>query len=181
MRSGDSPPVAALIIALGAMVSAAQSARVDGFAFTHVTVIDVERGVEHPDQTVVIRDNRIASVQHGVPDKALARVRLIDAAGDASIPGLWDMHAHGPFSVGVFVLHGTQGVTGIRHMGGPLKEAVAFRQTEHADTGEYPMRVRVGALSGPSLDAFEQVLAVPWYEHHRDRPGIRAAGGRHVA
>jgi Amidohydrolase family len=46
-------------------------------------------------------------------------------------------------------------------MGGPLEEAVAFRRVERSSPGAYPMRIHVGALPGPSLDAFEQYPQFP--------------------
>src|SRR5262249_54825915 len=62
-------------------------------AITHVTVIDVERGMPSPDRTVVITGERITAVQDGsapVPDGAKA----IDGRGQFLIPGLIDSHVH---------------------------------------------------------------------------------------
>jgi imidazolonepropionase-like amidohydrolase len=153
---------ALLLIVIGVLRLPAQIASEEGFAFTHVTVIDVERGLARHDQTVVIRGNRIAAAAPSRQTGLVPRgTRIIEARSKYLIPGLWDMHAHGPFSADLFVLHAGHGVTGIRHVGGPLAAAVAFRQTERLKTGDYPMRVRVGALSGPGLDAFEQYPQFP--------------------
>jgi imidazolonepropionase-like amidohydrolase len=130
-------------------------------AFGHVTVIDVEHGVPRDDQTVVVVGNRIAEV--GPADRVMAPpgAQVVDGRGKYLMPGLWDMHVHGTFSAEVFVLHAAHGVTGIRHVGGPLDEAIAFRRAGPAELAAFPMRVRVGALSGPMLDAFNDYPQFP--------------------
>jgi imidazolonepropionase-like amidohydrolase len=89
--------------------------------FTHVTVIDVTRGLLRPDITVVVAGNRIAAVGKSamVPHNA----KVIDATGKFLIPGLWDMHAHSLTDNRyeyAFPLLIANGVTGIREMGSNL-------------------------------------------------------------
>jgi imidazolonepropionase-like amidohydrolase len=155
------------LIAAGALVAfnipagRAQIATERRLAFAHVNVVDVERGVVRDDQTVVVVGNRIAEVGPVDRVRVPPGAQVIDARGKFLIPGLWDMHAHGAFSADVFVLHAAHGVTGIRHIGGPLAQATAFRRAGPSELREYPMRIRVGAMSGPGLDAFEQLPQVP--------------------
>ena len=70
--------------------TATQSA--GALVFTHVTVIDVARGLLQPDMTVVVEGNRIAAV--GKSARVPRNAKIIDATGQFLIPGLWDMHAH---------------------------------------------------------------------------------------
>jgi imidazolonepropionase-like amidohydrolase len=61
-------------------------------AITHVTVVDPASGTAAPDMTVVMRGDRIASVDKG--KAAPAGAQVIDGRGKFMIPGLWDMHTH---------------------------------------------------------------------------------------
>ena len=152
-----------LVIAVAISASAGLAQIVSGrsLVFAHVSVVDVESGVARDDQTVVIVGNRIAEV--GLADRVRVPPggQVIDARGKFLIPGLWDMHAHGVFSADLFILHAAHGVTGIRHMAGPLTEATGFRRAGPSELREYPMRIRVGALSGPGLDGFESYPQFP--------------------
>ena len=152
-----------LVIAVAISASAGLAQIVSGrsLVFAHVSVVDVESGVARDDQTVVIVGNRIAEV--GLADRVRVPPggQVIDARGKFLIPGLWDMHAHGVFSPDLFILHAAHGVTGIRHMAGPLTEATGFRRAGPSELREYPMRIRVGALSGPGLDGFESYPQFP--------------------
>ena len=153
---GDIRLMAAVLVIVASPAARAQVASDHRLAFAHVSVVDVERGVARNDQTVVVVGNRIAEVGPAGGVTVPAGARVVDARGKYLIPGLWDMHAHGQFSVDNFTLHAAHGVTGIRHIGGPLAEAVAFRRMGSAELRAYPMRIRVGALSGFALDAFDQ-------------------------
>ena len=88
---------------------------------THVTVIDVTRGLLRSNMTVVIDGNRIAAV--GNSAKIPHNAKVIDATGKFLIPGLWDMHAHSLTDNRyeyAFPLLIANGVTGIREMGSNL-------------------------------------------------------------
>jgi len=61
-------------------------------AITHVRVIDGNGQAAMEDQTVVLRDGRIASVRaHAAPPKG---AKIIDGSGHTLIPGLVGMHDH---------------------------------------------------------------------------------------
>ncbi len=62
--------------------------------FSHVAIIDTGLGRTLPDRTVVVRGDRIISI-----DTAPARLpsptgRVVEARGKYLMPGLWDMHVH---------------------------------------------------------------------------------------
>jgi hypothetical protein len=103
---------------------------------THVTVIDTRSGEEDRDRTVVISGKRILDIKDAKQIKPLAGGNIIDATGKYLIPGLWDMHVHIRGSIigstsnsageneAMLPLYLTNGVTGIREMGGDLVELV---------------------------------------------------------
>jgi imidazolonepropionase-like amidohydrolase len=104
---------------------------ITSFALHNVTLIDGTGKPAQPGITVVISGNRIESLQRDTPPKA--GIRTEDGTGKFLIPGLWDMHAHldGPnlASLPIFI---TQGVTGIRTMGGrvvPLQRQFDLRNS----------------------------------------------------
>jgi imidazolonepropionase-like amidohydrolase len=69
-----------------------QSTSSQSLAITHVTLVDTASGTAAADMTVIIRGDRIASVDKGKP--APAGAQIIDGRGKFVIPGLWDMHSH---------------------------------------------------------------------------------------
>jgi ketosteroid isomerase-like protein len=93
---------------------------------THVSVIDTQTGKETTDQTVVISDGKIASVQKSGNLAAPTSARIVDGRGKYLIPGLWDMHVHGTRFDSTLPLYIANGVTGVREMFGP-PDANKFR------------------------------------------------------
>jgi len=63
----------------------------DVLAFTHVTVIDATGRPAVPEQTVLIRGDRIAAIEKFEKLKLPGGAKVIDARGKYMIPGLWDM------------------------------------------------------------------------------------------
>ncbi len=78
------------LLAMAAFVPA----RGSSYAIVGVTVIDIETGVEIPEQTVIVVGDRIERVgaadDVAVPEDAI----VIDARGLYVMPGLCDAHAH---------------------------------------------------------------------------------------
>ncbi|HTD61013.1 MAG TPA: hypothetical protein VK679_10195, partial [Gemmatimonadaceae bacterium] len=66
-------------------------------AIAHATVIDPGPGSVTANQTVIIRDHRIAQVGDAARVAIPSNARVIDATGQYLIPGLWDMHVHSVF------------------------------------------------------------------------------------
>jgi imidazolonepropionase-like amidohydrolase len=138
-----------LLLALAGSQLPAQS-----LTITNATVIDVSTGALHRGTTIVVRGNRIASVE---PSSAPAspQGRVVNAKGMYVIPGLWDMHTHAyfgwPRDFGdsyVLPLFIANGITGIRDMGSDLGPVLRARTevAEHRLVG--PRMV----VSGPMLD-----------------------------
>jgi imidazolonepropionase-like amidohydrolase len=127
-------------------------------AITHVTVVDVAKGVLVPGQNVVMRGGRIVSVGDTLAVSVPPRAEIVDGRGKFLIPGLWDMHVHAFLEAAVaraflpaFAAHG---VTGIRDMGGKLDVLRAARWAVLAGTLVGPRIVAAGAvLDGPPTSA----------------------------
>jgi imidazolonepropionase-like amidohydrolase len=68
-------------------------------AITRVSMVDVEGGRLLEDQTILVRDGRIASVGPAEQTTVPAGARIVDGSGRYLIPGLADMHVH--LSLGV--------------------------------------------------------------------------------
>src|SRR5688500_10128440 len=88
------------------------------WALTRVTLVDVESGGVLPEQTVVIRGNRIVTVAPSRRVRLSRTARIVDGSGRFLIPGLWDMHVHTVSRTVDFPLHIAHGVTAVRDMGG---------------------------------------------------------------
>jgi len=139
-RSGPKPPPA--------------PPREPSIAITHVTVVDVAAGRPLPDQSVVVRGDRIMVVGNTARVAVPGNATLLDGRGKFLIPGLWDMHVHALFDAEVartflpaFVGYG---VTGVRDMGGKLDVLRAARFAVLAGTLAGPRIVAAGAiLDGP--------------------------------
>ena len=140
----------------------AQEAGSPTYAIVGVNVVDVQAGSVLPDQTVVIEDGRIRSVEGSVgrPED----IEVIDGTGMYLMPGLWDMHAHvrHPLAPTLilpqFVAHG---VTGIRDMNSECEdpsEGVCL-----GDLKEWQRQIDAGELVGPRLLALSSFpLNPPW-------------------
>lgn len=130
-------------VAVVALAAAAPCRAVRGqaIAITHVSVIDGSDSVPRRDRTVVVRGNRIVSVEDAsatVPPGA----RVLDGRGKFLVPGFWDMHTHTVVPGGreLLALYLANGVTGVRDMASDLDTLNAWRRA-----------IARGALSGPRL------------------------------
>src|SRR4029434_9769554 len=75
-----------------ALVLCAGSARADGIAFSHVTVVDVVEGRLLRDQVVRVGGARSVQCAPAAGARMPKATRVVDATGKFLIPGLWDMH-----------------------------------------------------------------------------------------
>jgi len=117
--------------------------------------VDTVGGKLLPDQTVVIRGNRIVRVGKAAKDAAHETGKVVDAKGLYLIPGLWDMHTHVYFdsTAGegtdlVLPLFVVNGITGVRDMGSGLDAVLHARDEIAAHRMLGPRMV----VSGPMLD-----------------------------
>jgi imidazolonepropionase-like amidohydrolase len=143
--------------------------------FRNANLFDAETGRSRPGTTVVVVGNRIQAVG---PDGSVAipaGAQVIDAAGKALLPGLFDMHVHMGLVDGP--LHLAAGVTSVRDL---ANDTTVFPQVAaewNAGTKVGPRVVVMagfidgsGPFTGPTglrADTPEQARAhVNWYADH---------------
>jgi imidazolonepropionase-like amidohydrolase len=137
---------AALIVALSPMMALSQRP----IAFTHVAVVDGTDSVARIDQTVIIRDTRVAAVGPSQSTPVARDARVVDGRGKFLIPGLWDMHVHTAVVGGraILGLYVANGVTGVRDMAGDWDTLTTWRREIAAHRLVGPRIV----ASGPYLE-----------------------------
>src|SRR6187402_219123 len=112
-----SPRVLAVGLLLAVTLLAQVNNRPSGLlAITRVSVIDTDKGSVARDMTVVIRGDRIVSLEArgAVPKGA----DVIDGKNRFLVPGFWDMHVHLSYArVSVLPALVANGVTGVRDLG----------------------------------------------------------------
>lgn len=173
--------VKTVLILAALLLLACGQAAAQPFAFTNVTIIDVEEGVANLGMSVIVTGDRITGVgtvdEIDVPDGAT----IIDGTGKYLIPGLWDMHVHSwkeSYMRDVFLpLYIAHGVTGIRELSG---QPFNLEQREAIEAGTLlGPRMVVGSpfVDGPNPTFPE--LAVPLAnpgEAHRIIDSLKAEG-----
>jgi imidazolonepropionase-like amidohydrolase len=130
------PLLPVVLLACGGVATPSTSTR---SVIDDVTVIDVERSLAIPRQSVVIEAGRITYVgsAEGAPVSGATR---IDGRNRYVIPGLWDMHAHVPANDTLLQMYLDHGVTGVREMGTSVERLGARRSL-----------IQRGAWSGPRV------------------------------
>jgi predicted amidohydrolase YtcJ len=142
--------------------AAAQGAGATGdLVLAHVAVVDVRAGGVRPDQTIIVRGNRIAAVASASSVRVPAGARVVDATAKFVAPGLWDMHTHfftsgtaGPFPL----LYVANGGTGVRDLGTrvPLAEIARAKR-----------EIAAGTMVGPRLVWEARRAGQPWRPERR--------------
>lgn len=158
----------ALLLVASVLAPQAVSRPERPMAITGVTVIDASSPAPRPDQTVLLRGDRIIAVG---PTGSVAVPRdasLVDGSGKYLVPGFWDMHVHTVVPAGraVLGLYVANGVTGVRDMAGSWDSLTVWRRD-----------IAAGRLVGPRIVASGPYLEggdVP-VEHLLARNGTEAA------
>jgi len=125
-------------------------AQEETLAIKNVSVIDVKHSKILNGRTVVIKGNRIASVNRkgNLPKNA----NTIDGKGKYLIPGLWDMHVHTLTRYEyAFPLLIANGVTGVREMGNNLSIEQVNQIRRDVEEGKI-LGPRLGAVTYHILD-----------------------------
>lgn len=126
-RSVPRRAVRALLAGLLGLLVLGPSPRVDAqqapIAITNVTVLPMDREGTLADQTVIVRDGRIAAMGPAARTPVPAGVIRIDGRGKFLMPGLAEMHAHVPPGsptdeqlADIMFLYVANGITTIRGM-----------------------------------------------------------------
>ena len=117
-----------------------------GLAFTGARVLDVEKGVWIPDQTVIVQGDTIKTVGPTAKVKIPDGIDVIAIDGQALIPGLIDMHAHTYATGGVIDI--ASGVTTVRDVGNEPDMLDDFKKRFDEGTAIGPSIVRMGFIEG---------------------------------
>jgi len=139
----------ALVLALLA-TTPKPAAPIPPLAITHVTLIDAGTPTPRANMTVITSGSRIVAI--GDSTLAVPRgARVIDGSKKFLIPGLWDMHVHlFDATEAAFPLLLEHGVTGVRDLGGDLRQLDGWRAEIANGTRLGPMIVRAGPfVDGP--------------------------------
>jgi hypothetical protein len=112
-------------------------------AYIHARVLDVEQGKWLTDQTVVVNGDQITAVGKAPPPNG---AEIVDLAGKALLPGLWDMHAHIGDADGV--LNIASGVTTVRDVGNDPDKLDDYKKRYDAGDAIGPRVLRFGFIEG---------------------------------
>jgi imidazolonepropionase-like amidohydrolase len=147
------PAIAAQRPTLGNAVRPFVAVDTNVVALTHVRVIDGTGAEPKTDQTIIIRDGRIASIGNSAVTQVPAGTLIMDLAGKSVIPGLVMVHEHltyptGPRISGNLIesfsrLYLAGGVTSMRTAG----NANGLREIQHKKA------IDAGTSVGPWMDA----------------------------
>ena len=139
--------LSAVVLAMALPAHAA--ARHADVLIRHATVVDADKGLTYPGQSVAIQGQDIVAV--GADSQLAGQWQAtleIDAGNRYLIPGLWDMHVHfggGPALIeenkALLPLYVAHGITTVRDASGDLAEQVLQWRGQIAD----------GQLFGPQL------------------------------
>jgi imidazolonepropionase-like amidohydrolase len=156
IREGWEPAVPAMIAAEEAAVAVrfqtlAQTLEhrpTGALVFRNANLFDAERARMIPHTTVVISGNRIQSVGPDQTTSIPAGAQVVDAAGKALLPGLWDMHVHvSPGTDGI--LHVAAGVTTARDMGNDTTNVLNLQKKFGDGSLIGPRLVLAGLIDAP--------------------------------
>ena len=117
-----------------------------GLAVTHARVFDSTTKRWRLDHTVVVVGGRIAAIAPSRVAKIPAGAEVIDAAGKALIPGLWDMHTHlGPTDGALYI---ASGVTTVRDLANDPDVVDDLKKRFDDGTTIGPHLLRAGIIEG---------------------------------
>lgn len=158
------PRQALLLATLHAILLAPSvGAQTTPIAITNVTVLPMDRERTLTDQTVIIRDGRIAAVGSAAATAVPAGATRIDGRGKFLMPGLAEMHAHVPPGsptdeqlADILFLYVANGITTIRGMlGAPYQIALKSRiaSGEFLSPRFFPAAPSLNGNSAPNPEA----------------------------
>jgi imidazolonepropionase-like amidohydrolase len=157
-------------LAAAALLTAVSAAAQSPVALTHVTVIDGTGAPPRPDQTLVLRDGRIAALFPSASRSPPRDAQVLDLTGRYVIPGLIDTHVHlatdpsGDDRRAAVeqrlrnALHG--GVTTVRDMAGDGRALADLARAALVGDIESPAIYYAALMAGPDFFTDPRVLAV---------------------
>jgi imidazolonepropionase-like amidohydrolase len=166
-------------------VAAADCCGGEILAIENVTVLPMDRERELPDQTVIVRDGRIAEIGPAATTEAPEGAVRVDGRGKVLLPGLVDMHVHVAPGTGdiadpagrTLSLLVANGITTARSMiGNPDHLALRGRVERGEVTG--PSLVLAGApLTGTSAPTADSAAALVRAQARAGYDFVKVIGG----
>jgi imidazolonepropionase-like amidohydrolase len=151
-----------------------------GLAVTNARVLDVKRGKWLDEHTVLIAGGKITAVGPSKKLELPEGAEVLDAAGKALLPGLWDMHTHLFGTDGVLYI--ASGVTTVRDLGNDPDRVDDYKKRFDEKSAIGPRVLRSGFIEGRGEKAAgskvtaeteaEAKAAVDFY-HQRGYEGIK--------
>jgi len=130
-------------------------------ALTHVRVIDGTGAAPRDDQTIIIRDGRIASVGSAASTPAPAGAQVVDLTGKSVIPGLVMVHEHLYYPTGQGVYGNlTESFTRLYLAGGVTSMRTGGNMNGYGEI-EVKKSIDRGQRAGPWIDATAPYLEGP--------------------
>jgi imidazolonepropionase-like amidohydrolase len=113
----------------------------------NVAVFDSAAAKNIPGRRVIVRGDRIFSIESEHGQATPSGAQVIDGSGKMLLPGLWDMHQH--LSADTALLDIAAGITTIRDLGNSIEELGKLKK--HIEQGEQigPRIVLAGFIDGP--------------------------------
>lgn len=128
---------------------------------THVRVIDGTGAPARENQTIIIRDGRIADLNDTPRVTLPAGANIIDLQGRSVIPGLVMMHEHLYYTAGAGV-YGQYGASFVRlYLAGGVTTMRTGGNTNGIMDMNLARRIDAGELAGPAIDATGPYLNGP--------------------
>ncbi len=118
----------------------------NSYTITGVDMVDVEKGIVVPDQTVIIMGERIQTVGPQAELSAPEGSHMIDGRGLYLMPGLVDAHVHymDPEVFGRVLI--ANGVLLVRDMGQPTEQALKLRDALNRGESLGPEMIATGTI-----------------------------------
>jgi imidazolonepropionase-like amidohydrolase len=160
-----------LLIAVAAGLALAQSSEepkkttVTAFANVNVIPMDRERVIEN--QTVIVRDGRIAEIGPSNKIKIPDGAARIDGSGKYLMPGLAEMHGHIPppqapkeYTEAVLFLYVANGVTTVRGMLGTPNQLELRDRANRSELVSPTLYLAGPSFNGTSVNSPEQAISM---------------------
>ncbi|MDQ8153671.1 MAG: amidohydrolase family protein [Gemmatimonadota bacterium] len=138
--------------AVGEAVAQKVVTKVDGaLVLKNGDLFDSERGVMVPQQTVVVRGDRIVAVGPAASTPVPDGATVIDATGKTIMPGMWEMHTHLQVAnqSALSLMQLAQGLTTARDLASDVDVAVSQRNREREGKLASPRIILGGFMEGP--------------------------------